>query len=61
MAIICIAIASGQTDIKTVQEILGHASVGNTLDLYAVGYDDVKQNYATKLDEMLFSDDKMAM
>ena len=56
-----IAIASGQTDIKTVQEILGHANVGTTLDLYAVGYDEVKLDYATKLDEMIFSDDKIAM
>ena len=56
-----IAIASGQTDIKTVQEILGHSNVGTTLDLYAVGYDDVKLDYASKLDEMIFSDDKMAM
>ena len=56
-----IAIASGQTDIKTVQEILGHANVGTTLDLYAVGYDEVKLDYASKLDKMVFSDDKIAM
>ena len=31
------------------------------LDLYAVGYDEVKLDYASKLDEMIFSDDKIAM
>lgn len=50
-----------QRDIETVQEILGHANVGTTLDLYAVGYDEVKLDYVSKLDEMIFFGDKMAM
>lgn len=37
-----IAVASGKTDIKTIQEILGHSNVSTTLDLYATGYSEVK-------------------
>ena len=48
-----IAIAE-KMDLKSVQEILGHSNIATTMDLYAVGYDSVKAEYAMKLEDILF-------
>jgi len=47
-----IAIAQG-TDIKAVQELLGHSDATTTLNTYANSYNKVKVAYATKLNELL--------
>ncbi|WP_035768663.1 tyrosine-type recombinase/integrase [Butyrivibrio sp. NC2002] len=52
-----IAIANG-TDIKTVQEILGHSSATITLDTYASSYFEKKLSYADKLENLIFTSQK---
>ena len=47
-----IAIAQG-TDIKAVQELLGHSDATTTLNTYANSYNKVKVAYAAKLNELL--------
>ena len=45
---------SNNTDIKTVQEILGHASASITLNVYSHAYNEKKKSYAQKLDATLY-------
>lgn len=54
-----IAIANN-ADIKTVQELLGHASASVTLNVYSHAYHSKKREQADKLDDMLFSNCIMA-
>lgn len=48
-----IAIANN-ADIKTVQELLGHASANITLNVYSHAYNSKKKEYAEELDNMLY-------
>lgn len=55
-----IAIANN-ADIKTVQELLGHASASVTLNVYSHAYYGKKREQADILDSMLFSNSSMAL
>lgn len=54
-----IAIANN-ADIKTVQELLGHSNASVTLNVYSHAYDSRKKEQAAMLDDLLFSNNKIA-
>ncbi len=49
-----LAVSSG-TDIKCVQELLGHADAATTLNVYANSYQEKKVECAAKMEQMIFS------